>query len=510
MRPGTVIAGFRVEEELGRGARGLLHVATQLSLGRTVALELIDAEPELASRLQRDAQLQAALHHPHVVPVYDAGQSEQGPFVARRLVRGRSLADVRRRRDARQLLEQVAEALDAAHAAGLTHGQLTAASIRVDERGRAQLDCFGVATPERSMDGDRRALGQLIRDRLGPDLPALDGLSAGEILAAAGRRRRRRSGVLAGLVAAAVTVLGVVTTLVLAGDDAPELTVRPAPPTAPGTSPLGSPLAAGPAPTSDCTGRFPDLNSPACTLVQTRLEGRALTVPADGAIRRWAVRGARGALALQVVRRRPDGGYAEVRRSQYVRPPDTGPHAFEARVPVRRGDHVGVELTPGSGIGVRPAGQATTLRWLGPLEITRAPRTPSRNPHRAAGEVQLRADIALGAGLPPEVGALDGESAREAPAGRVLDAEEVELPGGADGRVALVRLRGRLAVDLLRGRRRVARLPVPDANPRGALADLEQGFASTRLVRLRWLNPGGGPQLIHDYALDASGLRLIN
>ena len=89
MRPGTVIAGFRVEEELGRGARGLLHVATQLSLGRTVALELIDAEPELASRLQRDAQLQAALHHPHVVPVYDAGQSEQGPFVARRLVRGR-------------------------------------------------------------------------------------------------------------------------------------------------------------------------------------------------------------------------------------------------------------------------------------------------------------------------------------------------------------------------------------------------------------------------------------
>ena len=499
-----------MEEELGRGPYGSRYVATQLSPGRRVELELLQVEPELAGRLQRGAQLQAALHHPHVLPVYDAGRSEHGPFVARRLVRGRTLADVRGRRAARELLEQAAEALDAAHEAGLSHGRLSAESVLVDEGGRALLDRLAVADPECSMAADRRALAQVVRHRLGRAVPGPEGLSGREIVSGTGAWGRRRGRLLAAIGTAAVAALAIVTAFVLAGDDARDPAARPAPPAAPGTSPLGSALSAGAAGTVDCTGRKPSLNSPACTLVQTRLAGRALTVATDGVIRRWAVRGARGAVALQVVRSRPQGGYAEVRRSQYERPPDTGPHAFVAGVPVRRGDLVGVELTPGAGIGARPARDARALSWVGPLEIIRAPRPPSQTLRAAVGELLLRVDIARGARSGRATRALAGASARAAPSGRQLDTEEVELSGGAVARVELVRLAGRVAVDLVRGGRRLARVRVPDADPRGRFVDLEQGFVSNHHLRLRWLNPGGGPQVIHDYAVGATTLRLIN
>lgn len=509
MRPGVVIAGFRIDDELGRGPHGVLHVATQLSLGRRVALELIDGDPQVAAAAQRGAQLQAALHHPHVAAVYDAGESEHGPFVARRLVHGRTLADVRSRRVARVLLEQAAEALDVAHAAGLTHGQLTAAAVLVDESGGALLDRFRTGGSERSVADDRGAFGALVRTRLGPGATAPEKMSARDIVAATRGRERRRVRLLAALAAVAVVSLGVVATLVL-GDDAPDITARPPPPVAPGTSSLGSTLSAGRSRPRDCTGRAPSVNSPACTVVQTRLAGRPLTVAADGVIRRWAVRGAQGTLALQVVRRRADGTYAEVRRSQYERPPDRGPNAFRANVPVRRGDRVGIELTPGAGLALRRARTAAALRWLGPLEIIRAPRAPSQILHEAAGELLLRVDVDHGARLRPVAGALSGERARLAPAGRELDVEVVELAGGAVRRVVLVRRPARLVVDLLREGRRLIRLPVPDADPRGVLVGLDGGFISDRLLRLRWTNPGGGPQLIHDYAVTASGLRMIN
>ncbi|MBW3653104.1 MAG: hypothetical protein KY433_05835 [Actinobacteria bacterium] len=508
MRAGTVIAGFRIDEELGRGPHGLLHVATQLSLRRRVALELIDAEPDVAAALQRAAQLQAALHHPHVVAVYHAGDSDHGPFVARRLVGGRTLADVRNRRAARTLLEQTADALDAAHAAGLVHGRLTSAAVLVDESGRALLDHFALAGTQRGAAADRRALAALVRTRLGAGVGDPEGLSARDIVAAARARERRPVRLVAAL-AAAVGSLGAVATLVVAGDDRPDITVRPAPPIAPGTSPLGSTLSAGTARPVDCTGRPPSVNSPACTVVQTRLGSQAVTVGADGVVRRWAVRGAQGTLALQVVRRRADGRYGEVRRSQYERPPDAGPHAFEAAVPVRRGDRVGIELTPGAGLGVRRARAAAALRWLGPLELIRAPRAPSQILRTAAGELLLRVDVASGARLRRPAGALIGDRARAALAGQELDAQEVELGPGAVNRVVLVRLPGRLVVDLLRDGRRLARLPVPDADHRGVLVGLDGGFVSDRLVRLRWLNPGG-PQIIHDYAVSAAGLHVIN
>jgi serine/threonine protein kinase len=80
--PGSTFAGYRVESLLGRGGMGVLYRATDLSLDRPVALKLI--APELAederfrSRFLKEPRLAAALDHPHVVPIYEAGSSAMG------------------------------------------------------------------------------------------------------------------------------------------------------------------------------------------------------------------------------------------------------------------------------------------------------------------------------------------------------------------------------------------------------------------------------------------------
>ena len=90
LRPGETIAGYRVEDVLGGGGMGIVYRATQLSLGRTVALKVLaphlSADPGFRARFRREAALQARLEHPHIVTVYEAGESDEGLFLALRLV----------------------------------------------------------------------------------------------------------------------------------------------------------------------------------------------------------------------------------------------------------------------------------------------------------------------------------------------------------------------------------------------------------------------------------------
>ena len=104
---------------------GVVYRATQLSLGREVALKLLSSDlgddSGFRIRFQREGQLQAALDHDHIVPVYEAGQSAHGLFLAMRMIDGPTLKDLilagelDPRRSLR-LLAQVANALDTAHA----------------------------------------------------------------------------------------------------------------------------------------------------------------------------------------------------------------------------------------------------------------------------------------------------------------------------------------------------------------------------------------------------------
>ncbi|HEX4109135.1 MAG TPA: protein kinase, partial [Solirubrobacteraceae bacterium] len=92
---GEVLAGYRIDGVLGEGGMGTVYRATQLSLDRLIALKVLIAElsedPGFRERFRREGLLQAAMDHPHIVTVYEAGETEQGLFLAMRLIEGSTL-----------------------------------------------------------------------------------------------------------------------------------------------------------------------------------------------------------------------------------------------------------------------------------------------------------------------------------------------------------------------------------------------------------------------------------
>ncbi|MFN2469934.1 MAG: protein kinase [Gaiellaceae bacterium] len=138
---GAELAGYRIQELIGRGGMGVVYRAEQVSLGRQVALKLL--APELAAdasfrdRFLRESRLAASLDHPNVIPIYDAGEAEGQLYLAMRYVEGEDLesALVREGRldDERSLsvLEAVARALDAAHTRGLVHRDVKPANVLI-------------------------------------------------------------------------------------------------------------------------------------------------------------------------------------------------------------------------------------------------------------------------------------------------------------------------------------------------------------------------------------------
>ena len=149
----TVVAGYRIDGRLGEGGMGTVYRATQLSLERVVALKLLTAElsadPAFRERFRREGLLQAALDHPHIVTVYEAGETDNRLFLAMRMVEGPTLKDLILRhqlddRRALRLLAQVAEALDAAHAKGLIHRDVKPQNVLVGAGDHAYLADFGL------------------------------------------------------------------------------------------------------------------------------------------------------------------------------------------------------------------------------------------------------------------------------------------------------------------------------------------------------------------------------
>src|SRR3954470_6405984 len=151
---GTEVAGYRIEGLLARGGMGVVYRATHLGLERQVGLKVIAREladrDGFRERFLRESRLAASLDHPAVVPVYDSREVDGELIVAMRLVSG---GDLRRTLDregplpparAVTLLGQVAEALDAAHAAGIVHRDVKPHNVLVEGE-RAYLSDFGLA-----------------------------------------------------------------------------------------------------------------------------------------------------------------------------------------------------------------------------------------------------------------------------------------------------------------------------------------------------------------------------
>lgn len=159
-RLGEIVDGrYRLERELGSGAMGVVYEALDLGLDRRVALKIIDGvgieDVELRRHFQREARALARLEHEHVVRIHELGTHGPALFFAMELIRGRTLAEVldaagRPRQiplaTGLQLLDGVADGLDAVHRAGLVHRDVKPKNVVVEEgTERPVLVDFGLA-----------------------------------------------------------------------------------------------------------------------------------------------------------------------------------------------------------------------------------------------------------------------------------------------------------------------------------------------------------------------------
>ena len=96
LRTGTVIAGYRLQELVGRGGMGVVYRAEHVHLGRTAALKLLapqySAQPGFRERFVREARVAPSTHHPNVVTIYDAGEADGPLYLAMQYVAGSDLS----------------------------------------------------------------------------------------------------------------------------------------------------------------------------------------------------------------------------------------------------------------------------------------------------------------------------------------------------------------------------------------------------------------------------------
>ena len=160
---GEPLRGYRLLEQIGEGAFGVVYRATQPQIGREVAIKAVPPElanhPDFVRRFEREAQIVAKLEHPHIVPLYDYWREPDAAYLVMRFLRGGSVEELLRSgplepQRAASILDQVAAALSAAHRQGVVHRDVKPGNVLLDDEGNAYLTDFGVAldagSPERS------------------------------------------------------------------------------------------------------------------------------------------------------------------------------------------------------------------------------------------------------------------------------------------------------------------------------------------------------------------------
>ena len=150
-------ARYRVLRRIGRGGMGSVYLAHDRALDREVALKIVAhgllEHAGARARFAREARLQAQVEHPHVIQIYDSKLDGDQPYLAMELVRGQNLEE--RLRDQGpmsaaaviQLLEQLGDAMDTLHAAGILHRDLKPGNVMLrDQDGSAVLMDLGLAS----------------------------------------------------------------------------------------------------------------------------------------------------------------------------------------------------------------------------------------------------------------------------------------------------------------------------------------------------------------------------
>ena len=176
---GRNLSHYQVLSLLGAGGMGEVYLARDPRLDRTVALKILPgelaADEDRMQRFTREAKAASALNHPNVATIYDVGESDGISFIVMEHVEGETLlARISRRMTSHEVVDiavQAADALDLAHAKGITHRDIKPANLMLTHRGHVKVLDFGVAKMARGdepiRDGDwsvepRTAIGSVI------------------------------------------------------------------------------------------------------------------------------------------------------------------------------------------------------------------------------------------------------------------------------------------------------------------------------------------------------------
>ena len=157
LEPGTTLGSYSVTAKIGEGGMGEVYQATDTKLNRQVALKILPeafaADSDRLARFQREAQVLASLNHPNIAAIYGIEESGDTRAVVLELVEGPTLADRIAHGaipldEALPIAKQIAEALEAAHEAGVIHRDLKPANIKVKDDGTVKVLDFGLAKAE--------------------------------------------------------------------------------------------------------------------------------------------------------------------------------------------------------------------------------------------------------------------------------------------------------------------------------------------------------------------------
>ncbi|MFZ5911652.1 MAG: serine/threonine protein kinase [Chloroflexota bacterium] len=151
---GKQFGPYQIVAPLGEGGMASVYKAYQPAMERYVALKVLPRhfaeEPQFTARFQREAKILAQLQHPYILPVFDSGQAEGYSYIVMPFVQSGTLTDLLKGRPlplplVRQIITQIGEALNYAHARGLIHRDVKPSNVLIDESGNCLLTDFGLA-----------------------------------------------------------------------------------------------------------------------------------------------------------------------------------------------------------------------------------------------------------------------------------------------------------------------------------------------------------------------------